>query len=322
VVTRYFIAGGCGFIGSHLTRRLLERDDAEVVVFDSLVSGHEWFLEEVRDHERLHFVLGDLKDFDSLVEQTRGCSHAFHFAANPDIAKAVNEPAVDFWDGTYLTHNLIEACRVNDVKRITYASGSGVYGDRGTEPVAETFGPLEPVSTYGASKLAGETLLSAYCHMFEMNAVCFRFANVVGPRQTHGVVYDFVRRLLADSTHLKILGDGRQSKSYIHVSDVVDAMLLLADQQRAGFDVLNVGTDDHVTVSEIADMVVERLGFENVEYSFTGGNRGWKGDVPVVRLDTRKIRALGWSNRYSARDALGGSIESNIAEAHREVPAS
>jgi UDP-glucose 4-epimerase len=321
-VTRYFVAGGCGFIGSHLTRRLLERDDAEVVVFDNLVSGHEWFLEDVRDHERLNFVIGDLKDLGLLVEQMGGCSHTFHFAANPDIAKAISEPAIDFWDGTYLTNNLIEACRINGVNRITYASGSGVYGDRGTEPAAETFGPLEPVSTYGASKLACETLLSAYCHMFEMHAVCFRFANVVGPRQTHGVVYDFVRRLLADPAQLKIFGDGRQSKSYIHVSDVVNAMLLLADQQWAGFEVFNAGTEDHVTVREIADMVVERLGLENVEYMPTGGSRGWKGDVPVVRLDTRKIRARGWWNRYSAGEALADSIESNIAEARREVTAS
>jgi UDP-glucose 4-epimerase len=158
--------------------------------------------------------------------------------------------------------------------------------------------------------------------MFEMNAACYRFANVVGPRQTHGVVYDFVRRLIADPTHLKIYGDGRQSKSYVHVSDVVDAMLLLEEQQWSGFEVFNAGTNDHVTVKEIADMTVERLGLENVEYSFTGGSRGWKGDVPVVRLDTRKIRARGWSNRYSAREALADSIESNIAEARREVTAS
>jgi UDP-glucose 4-epimerase len=321
-VSRYFVAGGCGFIGSHLTSRLLERDNTEVIVFDNLSSGHESFLTDVRDQERLELVEGDLKDVNAIVEQMHGVDHVYHFAANPDIAKAMTEPEVDFWEGTYLTHNLLEACRISGVQRITYASGSGVYGDRGAEPVVESAGSLHPISTYGASKLGCEALLSAYCHMFDLCAVCFRFANVVGPRQTHGVVYDFVRRLLADPTQLRIMGDGGQSKSYIDVLDVIDAMFRVADRDWEGFDVFNVGTEDYLTVAEIADMVVERLGLENVNHVFTGGSRGWKGDVPMVRFDTRKIRTLGWSNRFSSREALLESIESNIAEARAEVAAS
>jgi UDP-glucose 4-epimerase len=318
-MTRYFVAGGSGFIGSHLTRALLEREDSEVVAFDNLVSGRRSYLEDLAGDPRLRFVQADLKDADAVLEHTRGCDHAFHFAANPDIARAVTEPGADFWEGTYLTHNLLEACRINGVRRVTYASGSGVYGDRSDASVTEEFGPLLPVSTYGASKLACEAMLSAYCHMFEMDAVCFRFANVVGPRQTHGVTYDFVRKLLGDPARLEIFGDGSQSKSYIHVSDAVGAMLLLADQGWEGFDVFNAATEDYVSVREIADLTVELLGLDDVEYAFTGGHRGWKGDVPVVRFETGKLRARAWSNRLSSREALTDSIRSNIEEARAEA---
>jgi UDP-glucose 4-epimerase len=319
-VTRYFITGGCGFIGSHVAHRLLEEHpDAEVVVFDNLLSGQESYLSDVRDDERLTVVIADLKDFDAVLAAAKGCDHAYHLAANPDIAKAVTEPSVDFWEGTYLTNNLLEACRINGVKRVTYASGSGVYGDRGSIPVGEDSGPMHPVSTYGASKLGCEAMLSAYCHMFDMHAVAFRFANVVGPRQTHGVTYDFVRRLLDDPSELQILGDGKQSKSYIHVNDVIDAMFLVEERAWIGFEVYNVGTEDYVTVKEIADLVVEHLQLENVRYSFTGGSRGWKGDVPVVRFHTERIRALGWANRLTSKEALSDSILSNISEASREA---
>src|SRR5207253_2197617 len=191
------------------------------------------------------------------------------------------EPAIDFWQGTHLTNNLLEACRVNGVPRLTYTSGSGIYGDLGVEPAREDSVSVHPISTYGASKLGCEALISAYCHMFDLHAVAFRFANVVGPRQTHGVTFDFVRKLLTDPARLQILGDGSQSKSYIHVSDVIDAMLLVAEQGWDGFEVYNVSTEDYTTVHEIADMVVEELGLSGVKYEFTGGARGWKGDVPV-----------------------------------------
>jgi UDP-glucose 4-epimerase len=244
-----------------------------------------------------------------------GVDVVFHLASNPDIARAVREPDVDFWEGTYLTQNVLEAMRQNGVPRLLYSSGSGVYGDTGTQAVVETYSPMRPISTYGASKLAGEALICAYCHMFDMHALAFRFANVVGPRQTHGVAYDFVLRLLRDPTRLQILGDGSQSKSYIHVDDVLDAILFLYDRGWQGFDVFNVATQDYVTVRDIADLVVRQLGLSQVEFSFTGGDRGWKGDVPVVRFDTNKLRALGWANRRSSREALLASVDSLIADA-------
>jgi UDP-glucose 4-epimerase len=318
-VTRYFVAGGAGFIGSHLIRRLLDEDAAHVTVLDNLSSGTEQHLADARSDERVELMVGDLKDAEALKPMLAGIDHVYHLAANPDIARAAEEPAIDFWEGTYLTHNLLEACRVNGVGRLTYTSGSGVYGDRGTEPVTEDSGQLHPISTYGASKLACEVMLSAYCHMFGLNAVVFRFANVVGPRQTHGVVYDFVRRLLADPARLQIFGDGSQSKSYIHVSDVIDAMLLVAQRGRQGFDVFNVSTEDYTTVREIADMVVDALGLDGIDYDFTGGSRGWRGDVPVVRFDSRKIRSLGWSNRFTSPEALADSIAAAITEAREAL---
>jgi UDP-glucose 4-epimerase len=316
-LTSYLVVGGAGFIGSHVVTRLLHGngDNVRVRVYDNLVSGSRGRLEHVADDARLELVVDDIEDFDTLLDAAEGVDHCFHFAANPDIAAAVERPSIDFWQGTYLCNNVLEAVRRQGVPRLTYASGSGVYGDIGEIEATENHGPMNPISTYGASKLGCEAMISAYCHMFGLHAAVFRFANVVGPRQTHGVTYDFVRKLLGDPSRLEIFGDGSQSKSYIHVDDVVEAMLLVAGEERPGFAVFNVGTDDYVTVREIADLVVRVLDLRDVAYSFTGGDRGWKGDVPVVRFSSQRIRALGWDNRFSSIAALEDSIRSNLDEA-------
>jgi UDP-glucose 4-epimerase len=311
---RFFVVGGAGFIGSHVVRRLVERGD-EVTVFDNFSSGRLWRLGETAKSPKVAIARGDVKDLPILTQAMRGCEHVFHFASNPDIAKAVTQPDIDFWEGTYLTQNVLEAMRVSGAKRLTYASGSGVYGDTGELPVFEDYAPLLPISTYGASKLAGEALICSYCHMFGLSGAAFRFANVVGPRQSHGVCYDFILRLLRDPTHLRILGDGSQSKSYIHVEDVVDAMLLIAGKAHNGFEYYNVATEDYLSVRQIADLVIDRMKLSGVKYEFTGGDRGWKGDVPVVRFDSRKLRAIGWANRRSTAEALRDSIDSMIADA-------
>jgi UDP-glucose 4-epimerase len=195
-----------------------------------------------------------------------------------------------------------------------YTSGSGVYGENPNVAFAEDYGPCVPISTYGASKLACEALIASYCFMFGLHGRAFRFANVVGPRQTHGVGYDFIRRLKADPSRLRILGDGTQKKSYVHVDDVLDAMFIADRRTAASYDVFNVATDDYITVREIADIAVEVSGLApgSVQYDFTGGDRGWKGDVPIVRFDVTKMKTLGWRGRRNAaeamRDAMGAML--------------
>src|SRR5262245_1066367 len=307
---RYFIPGGAGFIGSHFTDRLLSDPSvAAVTLYDNFSSGREWHYEHHLKDPRLKVIRGDLKDVDSLTAAMRGHDIVIHLASNPDIARAASEPEIDFREGTLLTNNVVEAMRRSETATILYASGSGVYGDLGEKEVAENFGPLIPISTYGASKLAGEALISAYCHMFGLTGRIFRFGNVVGPRQTHGVGFDFLRQLLKNPHKLRILGDGTQSKSYIHVSDVVEAVLLAARRASERFDIYNVATD-YITVTEIANLAAECAGMDPrvVEFEYTGGKRGWKGDVPIVRLNTDRIRQLGWVSRSGSREALRDSM--------------
>ena len=314
----FFLVGGAGFIGSHVTDTLLADPEVPAVtIYDNFTSGREWHLEHHLADPRLTIVHGDVKDLASLEEAMQGHDVIVHLASNPDIARAATEPAIDFDEGTYLTHHVVEAARRTRANHVLFASGSGVYGDLGELEVHEDHGPLVPVSTYGASKLAGEGLIAAYAFMFDVRGSVFRFGNVVGPRQTHGVGFDFVRSLIDEPTQLRILGDGRQSKSYVHVLDVVDAMQLVRRTQEKPYEAYNVATGDYITVTEIADLAAEAVGLdaEQVGYEYTGGSRGWKGDVPVVRLNTDRIRRLGWSNRYSSRDALRESMLALAEEA-------
>jgi UDP-glucose 4-epimerase len=315
---RYFLVGGAGFIGSHFVDRLLsEPETTRVTVYDNFSSGRDWHLANHEGDERLVVVRDDAKDLEALTSAMAAHDVVVHLASNPDIARAMIEPAVDFDEGTLLTHHVVEAMRRTETPRVLYASGSGVYGDLGEREIDEDWGPLVPISTYGASKLAGEALISAYSFMLGLSGLVFRFGNVVGPRQTHGVGFDFVRRLFDDATTLQILGDGRQSKSYIHVEDVVEAVLV-ADRSATGeYDAFNVATGDYITVTEIADLAVETVGLDpaEVRYEYTGGERGWRGDVPVVRLKTDRIRRLGWRNRRSSREALQDSMQALVEEA-------
>lgn len=314
---RYLIVGGAGFIGSHFTDRLLSSSAVEgVTLYDNFSSGREWHFTHHADDPRLSVVKADVKELGALRDAMAGHDVVIHLASNPDIARAVNEPDIDFHEGTFLTNHVVEAMRQSGTRNLLYASGSGVYGDLGEEEADENRGRLEPVSTYGASKLAGEALIAAYCHMFDLRACAFRFGNVVGPRQTHGVGFDFVKRLTEDPSRLRILGDGTQSKSYIHVSDVVSAVLIAQERSTVPFAVYNVATGDYITVKEIAELAVDVVGLEpeSVAFAFSGGSRGWKGDVPVVRLRTDRIRALGWECTLPTREALRQSLEALIAE--------
>jgi UDP-glucose 4-epimerase len=303
---KYFITGGAGFIGSHLTDALIQ--EHEVTVFDNLSSGKRAHFVHHLERKNFRFIQGDLKDLRILTNALKGHDSVFHFASNPDIARGLLETDLDLKEGTLLTYNVLEAMRINGIKAIAYTSGSGIYGDQGSRPVAEDFGPLLPVSLYGANKLASEGLISAFCNMFDMSAHIFRLANVVGARQTHGVTFDFVRKLKEKPASLKILGDGTQSKSYIHVDDVIAAMLYVKTHSHENLNVYNVATDDYIDVTAIARSVVREMGLDNVEFIYTGGDRGWKGDVPVVRFDLRKIHELGWTARYPSGQAITKSV--------------
>lgn len=311
------IVGGAGFIGSHFVDRLLGDDTVQAVrVVDNFSSGRRWHLDHHLGDHRFSISEVDVSNLPALADALVGFQTVIHLASNPDIARAMTDPAIDFEQGTVLTHNVLEAMRLSGANHILYASGSGVYGDLGDLEAPETYAPLVPISTYGASKLAGEALIASYSYMFGIRGAAFRFGNVVGPRQTHGVGFDFVRRLLKDASELRILGDGTQSKSYVHVDDVVRAVLTAAMAGAEPFEVYNVATGDYVTVSQIAELaidVVRPVGSPKLVY--TGGDRGWKGDVPIVRLDTSRIRKLGWSNRLSSLDALRASLESMLEDA-------
>ncbi len=318
VLRRVCIVGGAGFIGSHFVERLLGDPSIEAVtVYDNFTSGRRWHLQPFESDVRLQVVEADVGDLHALTGAVTGSDTIIHLASNPDIALAATDPAVDFDQGTRLTHHVVEAVRMAGGGRILYASGSGVYGDIGDLEAPEDYGPLVPVSTYGASKLAGEALIASYAFMFGLTGCAFRFGNVVGPHQTHGVGFDFTRRLIEDPTRLRILGDGMQSKSYVFVEDIIDAVLLAATKAPLPFAVYNVATGDYPTVREIAELAGEVLGIEpgTTELEFTGGDRGWKGDVPVVRMDSRRVRALGWSNRRSSIEALRSSLESLVTDA-------
>jgi UDP-glucose 4-epimerase len=311
---KYFITGGAGFIGSNMADRLLENNSNEVTVYDNFCSGQMSYIEHHLKDKRFRLIKGDLLDLPLLKKSIAGHDFVFHFAANPDIAKSMLETDLDLRLGIIATYNVVESMRTNRVKMLAYSSGSGVYGDVGLMQTAENFGPLLPISMYGASKLGAEGVISAFCGMFDLQAWIFRFANVVGPRQTHGVGFDFIRKLKKEPHKLQILGDGSQSKSYIHVSDVIDAMRFVIEKQNQNVNVFNVATDDYIIVNEIAEIVTEEMKLSKVVFEHTGGSRGWKGDVPVVRFNIEKIHTLGWKSKYNSKQAIRLSIQELLKE--------
>ncbi|MBT9329482.1 NAD-dependent epimerase/dehydratase family protein [Paracidobacterium acidisoli] len=313
---KWFLAGGAGFIGSHFTDHLLGTYLARsVTLYDNFSSGREWHYEAHAGDLRLSVVRGGVDDLETLTEAMRGHDVVLHLASNPDIARAALEPQIDFQQGTQLTSNIVEAMRRSSVRRLLYASGSGVYGDLGSNAAYEDHGPLVPVSTYGASKLGGEALIAGYCAMFGLTACAFRFANVIGARQTHGVGLDFIRRLGRNPQSLTILGDGQQSKHYIHASDVVKAVLCAAERSHEGFSVFNIATDDAITVNEIAALAAQCLALPSMPaLHYTGGSQGWKGDVPIVRLNADRIRSLGWIPHMNSHQAMRRSLEELISD--------
>lgn len=307
---RFVLVGGAGFIGSHFVDALLNHKSSEkVTIVDNFSTGKAWHYASHQYDNRLSIIHADAKNSESLDKAIVGHDVVLHFASNSDISQAVTNPSIDFTEGICLTYHVLESARKTGVKRILYFSGSGVYGDVGDLECFEDQVSLQPVSPYGASKLAGEAFISSYCHMFGMSACVFRFGNVVGPRQTHGVGYDFIRKLLVNNVTLNILGNGMQSKSYIYVDDVVNAVLLANEKLTTSYEVYNVATGDYISVLDIAHLTVQCMGFSHkVDFQYTGGDRGWNGDVPIVRLNTDKIRSLGWRPTYNSAESIKASV--------------
>ncbi|MFQ5996417.1 MAG: NAD-dependent epimerase/dehydratase family protein [Dehalococcoidales bacterium] len=304
---RYFVAGGAGFIGSHLVDSLVNM--GEVTVYDNLSSGKQEFIQHHLSKNDFRFVKADLLNRDRLTRAIKDNDIVFHMAANPEVRTGRLNTELDFKQGTIATYNVLETMRLHGIKRIIFASSSTVYGETAGQAIPEDYGPLQPISLYGASKLASEGLITAFCHLFGMQAWIFRFANVVGDRATHGVLFDFMNKLKQNPEELEILGDGTQKKPYIYVQDCVDGMLYGFQHSEDQVNVFNLGNRDTTGVTTISHMVIESMGLANVKLKYTGGDRGWPGDVPQVCLDTSRIERLGWKPKYTSDEAIHLAIK-------------
>ncbi len=309
---RCLVTGGAGFIGSHLVDRLVDR--AEVTVYDNLSSGRREFIERHLGKSNFRFVKGDLLDLGCLSKALADHNVVFHLAAESDVRAGATDTSHDLRQGALATHSVLEAMRKNQIAKMVFASSSTVYGEAGTKPVDECYGPLLPISLYGASKLACEGLISAYCHMFEMQAWIFRFANIVGPRSQRGVIYDFVNKLKDHAGEMEILGDGTQAKPYLHVRDCVDGILFGWEHANEQVNLLNLGCRSFTSVVDIAKMVARALQLHGVKTCYTGQERGWRGDVPQVRYDVSRMERLGWRPQLESSEAVWKAIREMLAE--------
>ena len=307
----YLITGGGGFIGSNLANRLLKNRKNNIIVFDNFSVGKKKFLNK---NYNLKIVVSDIENSNMLEKAMRGSDIVYHFASNSDISKSVVDPAIDFYQGVMLTHLVLEAMRKNNVKRIIFSSGSGVYGDAGNKLLREDYPFKIPVSPYGASKISSEALISAYSSMFGIKGSVLRFANVVGRHQTHGVIYDFIRKLRVNTSQLNVLGNGLQKKSYIYIDDILNALLMIEENQIKSYDYFNVSTGSSITVKQIANEVIKQMKLNNVKINYGKEIYGWKGDVPVIRLSTGKIKKFGWNAKYNSKEAVILSIKELLRE--------
>ena len=311
---RVFVTGGAGFVGSHLVDRLMA-EDYQVVVFDNLSSGRMEFIEQHMGRDSFRFIKADLLDLDKVKEAIVGCDIVFHLAANPEARLGIENTELDLKQETVATYNVLEAMRVSAINKIVFSSSSVIYGETPVVPLPEDYGPVLPISLYGAGKLASEGLVSAFCHTFDMQAWIFRFANIVGKRATHGVVFDFINKLRQNPHELEILGDGTQCKPYLHIEDCVAGILFGFSNSHDKANVFNLGCPTTTDVTTIARILVEEMGLNDVKLKYTGGDRGWPGDVPQVRFDTSKMERLGWKAKYTSDEAIHKAIRDILGKA-------
>lgn len=303
---KVFITGGAGFIGSHLVDVLMNEGN-KVTIYDNFSSGYKQFISHHLKDDNFNCFEADLLDIKKLNKEIKDHDIVFHIAANPDVRIGEQKPEIAQND-IISTYNLLDAMRINDIKKIVFSSSSTIYGETPAIPLPENYGPLLPISIYGAAKLAAEGLISSFCHTFDMQSWIFRFANVVGERGTHGVIVDFINKLRITPNELEILGDGKQRKPYLYVKDCVEGMLFGFKKSNEQTNIFNLGCDTATEVTRIAELVAEEMGFQNVRFRYTGGKRGWKGDVPHFQFDVKKINNLGWKAKYCSDDAVRKAI--------------
>jgi UDP-glucose 4-epimerase len=306
-----FVTGGAGFIGSHLVDKIINNGDS-VTVYDNLSSGKKEFLKQHFKNEKFTFINGDLQDLNQLKKDIKDHDVIFHIAANPFVRLGEKQTRLDLEQGAIVTYNVLESMRLNDIKKIVFSSSSVVYAETPPISIPESYGPTLPISMYGAGKLAAEGLISAFCGTFDFQSWIFRFANIVGIRGTHGVIVDFIDKLRKNPKELEILGDGKQQKPYLYVSDVVEGILYGFNHSKEQINLFNLGCDSNTTVTRIAEMVVEEMGLKDVKFNYTGGTRGWAGDVPRFQLDSSKINKFGWKEKYTSDEAVRKAIRETL----------
>ena len=306
---KVLVAGGAGFIGSHLIDALLAEGD-DVVCVDNFFIGTKENIAHLKDNAHFKFYEQDLTDLDKVLEifKKEQVEYVFHLAANSDIQASAQSPMIEYKNTYSTTFILLECMRQCGVKKLFFASTSAVYGEQMGAEVSEEAVALKPISYYGGAKLGSEGIISSFAYMNDMSVLVFRFPNVIGPRLTHGVIYDFVKRLKDDPSHLKILGDGRQSKPYIYVLDLVDAIMHFKDAPK-GVTLYNVGVETQTSVTRIAEIVCEKMGLSGIPFEYTGGRGGWKGDVPVFAYNLEKIHATGWTAHMTSDEAVAKTVE-------------
>ena len=305
------VTGGAGFIGSHVVDKLVAQGN-EVAVIDNLSSGRMEFLKTHTGDKNFKFINLDLLMQEKLQKAIAGADTIFHLAANPDVRLGAENTRVHLEQNIIATYNLLEAMRMNGQTEIVFTSTSTVYGEASVIPTPESYGPLIPISLYGASKLACEALITSYCSTFDMKSWLFRFANIVGQRGTHGIIVDFINKLRKNPHSLEILGDGEQRKSYLHVSECVDAILFAIYRSDEMVNIFNIGSNDTISATEIGEIIVQEMGLKDVKFRYTGGKRGWKGDVPSMMLSIDKIQALGWAPAYDSRKSIVSAVRSSL----------
>jgi UDP-glucose 4-epimerase len=306
-MARYFITGGAGFIGSNLADRLLA-DGHQVTAYDNLSTGQPKFLDVARRSPNFALVEGDVLDEAKLTAAVKGHDVVFHLAANADVRFGTDHPRRDLEQNTIATQNVLEAMRLNGVKRIGFSSTGSVYGEPNVHPTPEDAPFPIQTSLYAASKLAGEAMIQAYVTGFGFQAYIFRFVSILGERYSHGHVFDFVRALQQDPTKLRILGNGLQRKSYLYVQDCVEAILTVLDKAKDPVNVYNLGTDEYCQVNDSVGWISGKLGV-GPKREYTGGERGWVGDSPFIFLDTKKVRSLGWKPKLTIRQGVEKTVE-------------